>query len=254
MYTCGASRRIAYKTKAANKLPYGWKDLNRLITDGPFREFPQHEVEHQSEILQFMGIIPKNSNLEVWTSEEDDGFAQETLNKKNVPSQDLLVAFAPGAAWSYRRWPSERFIELGRWLQETYGAHILIVAGKDESDLALKIEKGLLENKTINLAGKTTLRQMASILKRCTLFVGNDSGPLHIAAAAGISVIGFYGPGEYQRFKPWGIDFDVLRLGLYCSPCSQNCIFDEPRCILGLSVTHAKNILSRKLASLRNLP
>ena len=254
MYTSGAANRIAYKATSSDPMRYGWKDLNRLITRGPSRGFPKHEVEHQLDILHYLGINPKDTHLEVWTSQEDDRIAQDMLNKHDITSADVLIAFAPGAAWSFRRWPSERFIELGRWLQEIYNAHILIVAGKDEYDLGLQIEQGLIGNKTINLAGKTTLREMASVLKRCKLFIGNDSGPLHIAAAAGIPVVGFYGPGEYQRFKPWGKDYDVLRLGLFCSPCSQNCIFGEPRCIDGLCVSHAKKILSRKLASILNLP
>jgi ADP-heptose:LPS heptosyltransferase len=232
---------------------YGWKDLNRLITHGPARGSPKHEVEHQLDILRFLGANPENTRLEVWTSKEDDLFAQDILNKNDIPHTEVLIAFAPGAAWSYRRWPSSRFIELGNWLQETYKAYILILAAKGEHDLALQIEGGLRKEQTLNLAGKTTLREMASILKHCKLFIGNDSGPLHVATAAGIPVVGFYGPGEYQRFKPWGRNHDVLRLGLSCSPCSQNCIFSEPRCIKGISVSQAKKLLARKLTSILDL-
>jgi heptosyltransferase-2 len=254
MYTSGATTRVAYKATSTDPMRYGWKDLNRLITRGPSRGSPKHEVEHQLDILRYLGTNPKNTQLEVWTTKEDDRFAKDIFKSHSIAPTDVPIVFAPGAAWSFRRWPPERFIELGRWLQEIYKAHILIVAGKNEHDLAVQIEKGLHKNKTINLAGKTTLREMASIFKRCRLFIGNDSGPLHIAAAAGIPVVGFYGPGEYQRFKPWGIDYDVLRLGLFCSPCSQNCIFDEPRCIEGLGMNYAKKILARKLASILDHP
>lgn len=254
MYTSGAAQLIAYRGSLADTIRLGWKDLNRLITRGPAREFAKHEVEHQLDVLNYLGISPEKTQLEVWTSREDDLFAQTLLNDRGITAADRLIAFAPGAAWPFRRWPSERFIELGRWLQETYQAHVLILAAKNEQDLAHQIEQGLHGNKTINLAGKTSLREMASVLKRCTLFIGNDSGPLHIAAAAGIPVVGFYGPGEYQRFKPWGVEHDVLRLGLFCSPCSQHCIFDEPRCIKGLDLKQAKNILARRLASILDLP
>jgi ADP-heptose:LPS heptosyltransferase len=142
---------------------------------------------------------------------------------------------------------------LGRWLQDTYKVFVLILAAKDEQDLALQIEGGLQEGKTVNLAGKTTLREMAAILKHCKLFIGNDSGPLHIATAAGIPVVGFYGPGEYQRFKPWGTNHEALRLGLSCSPCSQNCLFREPRCIEGITMSQVKNLLSLKMSSILDL-
>ena len=116
-----------------------------------------------------------------------------------------------------------------------------------------KIEKGLKDGKTVNLAGKTTLREMAAFLKRCILFIGNDSGPLHVATAAGIPVIGFYGPGEYHRFKPWGMNHEAFRLGLSCSPCSQNCLFREPRCIEGITLHRVKNLLAQKMSSILDL-
>ncbi len=250
MYTSGADHRIAYKATPSDHTRYGWKDLNRLITCGPAKGSPKHEVEYQLDVLRFIGANPMDKRLEVWNSQDDELFAQNVLEKNKISQTDLLIAFAPGAAWSYRRWPANRFIELGIWLQETYGADILIIAAKNEQDLALQIERGLHEGQTINLAGKTTLREMASILKHCKLFIGNDSGPLHVATAAGVPVVGFYGPGEYQRFKPWGHDHEVLRLGLSCSPCSQNCIFSEPRCIRGISLSQAKKVLARKLASM----
>ena len=250
MYASGAGQKIAYKDTSPDPMLYGWKDLNRLITRGPSRGFPKHEVEHQLDILRFLGATPHEFSLEVWTSKEDELFARSILDKHGVAHTDPIIAFAPGAAWPFRRWSSDRFIELGEWLQKNYNTYILIFAGKDEHDLALRIERGLHKGKTVNLAGKTTLREMASILRRCTLFIGNDSGPLHVATAAGIPVVGFYGPGEYERFKPWGSNHETLRLGLSCSPCSQNCLFDEPRCIKGITVNQVKNCLARKLASI----
>ena len=253
MYASGAAHRVAYKAIPSKQMRYGWKDLDRLITEGPVRGNPKHEVEHQLDILRFLGATPNDTRLEVWTSQEDEQFAQNVLNKYGITQTDGLIAFAPGAAWPYRRWPAHRFIELGRWLQDIYKVFVLILAAKDEQDLALHIEGGLQEGKTVNLAGKTTLREMAAILKQCKLFIGNDSGPLHVATAAGIPVVGFYGPGEYQRFKPWGTNHEALRLGLSCSPCSQNCLFSEPRCIEGITMSQVKNLLSLKMSSILNL-
>jgi len=253
MYTSGAAHRVAYKAISSKQMRYGWKDLDRLITEGPVRGNPKHEVEQQLDILQFLGATPNDTRLEVWTSQEDEKFAQNVLDKYGIAQTDALIAFAPGAAWPYRRWPAHRFIELGRWLQDIYKVFVLILAAKDEQDLAFQIEGGLQEGKTVNLAGKSTLREMAAILKHCKLFIGNDSGPLHVASAAGIPVVGFYGPGEYQRFIPWGKNHEALRLGLPCSPCSQNCLFSEPRCIEGITLRQVKNLLSRKMASILDL-
>jgi heptosyltransferase-2 len=254
MYTSGASRRVAYRAISSQKMRYGWRDFDRLITEGPVREIPKHEVEQQLDVLRYLGAEPEDTRLEVWISHEDKGFARKVLHESQIDQTNGLIAFAPGAAWVFRRWPAERFIELGKWLQDTYNVSVLIFAAKIEEDLACRVEKGLRKEKTLNLAGKTTLREMAAFFKHCKLFIGNDSGPLHIATAAGIPVIGFYGPGEYHRFKPWGKNQEALRLGLSCSPCSQNCLFDEPRCIRGITFDQVKNLLVQKMSSILDLP
>ncbi|UCE39831.1 MAG: glycosyltransferase [Candidatus Aminicenantes bacterium] len=253
MYVSGTAHRVAYKGISSKQMRYGWKDLDRLITEGPIRGHPQHEVEQQLDILRFLGAMPDDNRLEVWTSQEDEQFAQNVLNKYGITQADGIIAFAPGAAWPFRRWPAQRFIELGQWLQDTFNVFVLILAAKNEEDLALKIEKGLRDGKTVNLAGKTTLREMAAVLKHCNLFVGNDSGPLHVATAAGIPVVGFYGPGEYHRFKPWGMNQEALWLDLSCSPCSQNCLFSEPRCIEGITLNQVKNLLAQKMPFILDL-
>ncbi len=248
MYMSGAPLRIGYRGGHQSTKRLGLRKVNRLITAGPVRDFPKHEVDRQLDILRYMGAHPRDAGLEVWTTRSDEIFARDRLKKFDQKGTDLHIAFAPGASWPFRRWPSHRFIQLGNWLQKEYQANILIVAGKPEQELGLSIEQGLNRGQTLNLAGKTTLREMASVLRRCKLFIGNDSGPLHVAAASGIPVIGLFGPGEYQRFKPWGKGHEAIYLGLSCSPCSENCIFSEPRCIEGITLSHVKKILSEKLS------
>ncbi|MHB8055447.1 MAG: glycosyltransferase [Candidatus Aminicenantales bacterium] len=243
MAASGAERRVAYVNSA--------NGVNRLITEGPGRGAPTHEIEYQADLLRYLGGRPGTPTLEAWTSPEDDQAARNLMDKHEIKPDELLIAMAPGAAWEFRRWPVERFIELGRWLQETYGARILILAGKAEEALSGQIEKGLIAGKIVNLAGQTTIREMASLLKFCRFFIGNDSGPMHVAVAAGVTAVGLFGPGDYARFRPWGPDHAVVHLGLTCNPCSENCLFGEARCIRGISVEQIKDVFKRKLASQR---
>ena len=251
MSASGARHRIAYANSPNDFMFSRLGDVNRLTTQGPVRGAPKHEIERQLDILRFLGGQPEETNLEVWATPEDERFAKNLLGRHGLAGAGLLVALAPGAAWAFRRWPMGRFIELGRWLQEDYKAYILIIAGKSEQGLAFRLEKGLQSRLTVNLAGKTTLREMASILKYCQLFIGNDSGPMHVAAASGVPSIGLFGPGEYERFRPWGNDHEVIRSGLTCNPCSENCQFAEARCIKGITVSQVKEVLSKKLESIR---
>jgi glycogen(starch) synthase len=248
MYTSGAPIRVAYRDIPHDRIPYRVTDINRLTTHGPFRSYLKHEVELQMEILSSLGAKPSTPRVQVWTGPEDDSFARDMLDQAGFRGGAPIIAFAPGAAWAFRRWPAERFIALGKWLQETHGAYIVILAARNELELARRFEQALPQERTLSLAGKTTIRQMAAVLKSCRLFIGNDSGPMHVAAGAGVPVIGFFGPGEYERFIPWGVDYEAIRLGLPCSPCSQDCAFNDPRCIKGISLDRVKEAVSRKLS------
>lgn len=249
MLASSAAERIGYQDYPHHLTGYKLTDVNRLITRGPVRGFPEQEIERQLELFSFLGLKPERAGakMELWTNQEDETFASAILARSKFPKDGLLVAFAPGAAWEFRRWPVERFIELGRWLEESHGAFILIFAASNERSLALQLEKGLNPHQTLNLAGQTTIRQMGSLLRSCRLFVGNDSGPMHVAVAAGIPVVGLFGPGEYERFRPWGSDHEVVRLSFPCSPCSQQCFFESARCIRGISVDQVKEVVRRKL-------
>ncbi|OGD21273.1 MAG: hypothetical protein A2W03_09655 [Candidatus Aminicenantes bacterium RBG_16_63_16] len=250
MYASGAARRVAYIDRPGDPKLRSPRFADRLITEGPFRGAPRHEVEYQMEILRSLGARPENTRLETWTNAQDEAFAREALSQRGFAKDGPLVALAPGARWSYRRWPSERFTELGAWLQDKFRARIVILAGKSEGPLAAQIERGLDATRTINLAGRTTLRQMAAVLKLCDIFIGIDSGPMHVATAAGVPSVGLFGTGEYERFRPWGEEHDVIRIGLTCNPCSESCLFGRPLCIEGITVEQAKDVMSRKLTDI----
>jgi ADP-heptose:LPS heptosyltransferase/glycosyltransferase involved in cell wall biosynthesis len=248
MAASGAPRRVAYiNSPNAYKSP-GRNGVNDLINDGLMRGAVKHEVEYQLDLLRFLGGRPEDTSLEVWTTADDDRTARDLLDKHRIAAGELLIALAPGARWEFRRWPADRFVELARWLQDDYEAKIVILAGKSERELAAEIERGLKPEQTVNLAGQTTIREMTSVLKFCRFFVGIDSGPMHVAVAAGVPVVGLFGAGEYNRFKPLGPTHAVVQLGLRCAPCPINCQFSEARCIRGIAVEQVKDVLKKKLA------
>ncbi len=247
MFVSGAPQRVAYLDIPHDRVPYRVVDINRLITRGPLRIFLQHEVEIQMDLLSHLGAPPAETGLEFWTSTEDGDFADRALEEAGMSGYPRLIGFAPGGAWSLKQWPADRFIALGRWLQEAHQAAIVIFAARSEKDLANRLAAGLVADKTLNMAGRTTIRQMAALLARCHLFVGNDSGPAHVAAASGVPVAVFFGGGEFTRFRPRGSEHLPFRLDLPCSPCPRYCLLDDPRCVKGIPLDHVKEVISKKL-------
>ncbi len=246
-YVSGAQDRVGFRPRPDELEKSRAVRANAaLFTAGP--EWPQlkHEVELRTDLLHAIGIEDADTTLEVWVSPADRAVAAALGAGKGSP----IIALAPGAAWAFRRWPAAQFAALGRWLQEDIGATILLLASPAEEELCAAITAEMNPSRTINTAGKITLRQMAALLQdHCELFIGNDSGPLHVAGAASVPVVGLYGPGIYQRFGPWGEGSELIRLGLPCSPCPESCIFDRPLCMEGISLGLVQSSVRRILLS-----
>ncbi len=119
-----------------------------------------------------------------------------------------------------RRWPRDRFALLGRELLRRYGFEIVLVGAASETGYVRPLEEDLNEPSMVrNLAGKLSLRQLAEVISGSLLLISNDSGPLHMAAALGIPVVGFYGPETPLRYGPLAVQERVFYRGLWCSPC-----------------------------------
>lgn len=132
----------------------------------------------------------------------------------------IVVMHAGSGGYSpARRWDVQQFAELARQLQEKSGASIVVVGQKDDCGQELAES---LESPHIDLTGKTSLPQLADVIAHADLFVGADSGVMHLAAAVGTPVLSFFGPSNASAWQPWAMDglSAVLRSGVACSPCS----------------------------------
>lgn len=130
--------------------------------------------------------------------------AREVLAEHGiVPSCDIVVGIHPGGAGlnGVKRWPVERFAHVADELVDRFGARILLFGGPDETELARTIE-GRMRHPAVNLAGDMPLLTSFAIIATCDLYVGNDSGLLHAAAALGTPYVGVYGPTSPANFQP----------------------------------------------------
>lgn len=145
------------------------------------------------------------SRLAVYPSEADRAAATALLGAAGVRAGDgrPLVAIHPGAGAAVKLWPAERWAEVGNALAREKRARVVLTGSAGEADLCLQVAAGLVEA-PILLAGQTNLGQLAALFGLCDLVVGADSGPLHLAAAAGAPTVHLFGPADARLFGPWG--------------------------------------------------
>ena len=153
-----------------------------------------------------------------------------------LPKGPYVVVF-PGASVPDKRWPLERFGELSEKINES-GYEVVVVGGVGDVDLAEQIAERC---GGMNVAGKTSLPQVARIILGAELFVGGDSGLMHLAVAVGSKTVSLFGPSNPAKWGPRGVGHRVVSQKLTCSPCSRfgtipECYYDY-RCIKEITVS-----------------
>jgi ADP-heptose:LPS heptosyltransferase len=132
-----------------------------------------------------------------------------------------LVLLHPGTGGPAKLWFAERWAAVADAVQKE-GARLVLTGGPDELGLVAEVAEHM-HSAALSLAGQTSVGQLAALMRRATLVLGVDSGPLHLAAAQGVPTLHLYGPGDAGRFGPWGepARHVVLRADLWCSPCGE---------------------------------
>jgi ADP-heptose:LPS heptosyltransferase len=126
-----------------------------------------------------------------------------------------ILAVAPAANWMGKAWPAERFAQVARRLLGPGGAleggRLMVLGAKQDREPTASAKAAVPRNRLIDLVGTDSLLVCYAALKRARLFIGNDSGLMHLAAAAGAPTLGLFGPSDEVRYGPWGEACRVLR-------------------------------------------
>jgi len=162
------------------------------------RKRPGHKTEQLAALL---GLAPPPPLPVVWTAPEDRAAAARLL-----PQGGPVIALAPTANWAGKVWPPDRFASLYRALAggPLADARAAVFAGPGPAERALAAPVLAALPGAIDLVGTLTLPEAAACLARCALFVGNDSGLMHLAAAAGTPTLGLFGPTQAAEYAPAG--------------------------------------------------
>ncbi len=210
-YLSGCINRYGYDNKKFAFL------LNHTIKD---EKPPIDPVTHQFRILKMLGIDLLDNRLQLWPSVEDAKVVDELLNAQWLSEAQKVVGINISASprWSTKRWPLEYLICLCQEL-ELKDIRVVITGTQNDLGFANLLINSLKDTKIINACGKTTINELAVLIKRCQVFVSADSSPLHIASAAGTPFIALFGPTDQRRHLPPGKDYIVINKNLNCSPC-----------------------------------
>ena len=202
-----------------------------------------HQADYYRHLVRALGVTNGGREPRLRIPAEAAAEAAQRLSAHGWTPGTRLIGLAPGAAFGgAKRWPPERFAEVSASLAASHGAATVIVgsAADEPAAWAIAQELGKIAGRgsapgPINLAGRTTLPQLAAVLAQCAAFVSNDSGAMHVAAAAGVPVIALFGPTNERETAPLGARAAVLSAQVWCRPCMlRECPLDH-RCMTGIS-------------------
>ena len=257
-YFSGARYRLGYSEAVSAEKRKHNRGYNGLFTHTVYDELPKHEVERNLDLLGYLGFTIRSDALELWTTPEDEAGALQVLKDHGAASGEALIAFGAGARRPYQMWPLENFVELAASISKEYPCRILAAGDPAEAGLGMKLQKRV-GSSLIDVTGQTTLRQMAALLKRCRLYVGNDSGPKYLADAAGVPIVELswseraeiLNPSSIvNRFKPWKAPHRILAAEHALPPCTGACTARQPHCIRGITVDMARQAVLEQLGTI----
>lgn len=189
----------------------------------------QHQAEIYLDLARATGLPVDTPHMRfVPTADEKQAVQQQA---QHYEKRKLVALFPgggsnPGMELTAKRWPLVRYRELARRLVDELDAQVLLIGGADDEALNAQLLEGLdvPEGRVVNLAGQTSIGELAAWLERCDLFIGNDSSPMHLAAAVGIPVLAIFGPTSPQEYGPYPLD-DPEHIALWRHPTGRPCFF-----------------------------
>lgn len=244
----GFSETVSERKRHLN---YGF---NRFFTQIiPSKAGTRHETERNAEVLHALGICNINTDqLELALTEADWAYAQQILAQNGVNSGDLLFCLGVGATEAKRRWPIERFAYIAEWLHDKFQAKFLVVGDSVDACNAEQM-RSILGSTMINQAGVCNIRQSAALIAFCNGYLGNDSGPMHLAAASNVPVIELSchpegAPAEHinspVRYAPITDWLRIIQPKPLHPNCMSGCSAPAAHCILNIHPHEVKKALN----------
>jgi heptosyltransferase-2 len=228
-FLAGIPERMGYAT-----------DGRRLLLSRPVPVTEEilslHHAEYYLRLLAELGVPrPEAPRLLLRVTEEERQSMCFRLDGLGIPEGRRIVGINPGATYgSAKRWFPDRFAKVADTLSEEWDAAVVLMGSAPEAPLSAEIETAM-GRKVVNLAGRTTVREMMALLASCSFLVTNDSGPMHVGAAFGVPLVAIFGPTDWRKTSPWTEKARIVRVEVDCSPCHLRECNRGHECMLGVT-------------------
>jgi heptosyltransferase III len=224
--------------------------------EGNQLETVEHETDHLLERLAVSGIpipSPEHRTIQLQLSESEHKHANTWLaaHVGQHLGQVPIVAFGPGSKFLSKMWPEERFLELGKLLIDRLGIYPIIFGGPEDREVGQRLisQWGI----GLNAAGKLSVRQSAAAMMQCALYIGNDTGTMHLAAAGGVPCVAIFSAIDWPgRWYPYGSGHTILRNAVPCEGCQlEVCSEHDLICLRQIEVKDVLAAVESKLIGSR---
>jgi heptosyltransferase-2 len=240
-FLAGIPKRLGYDTDG--RKPLLTHPVKRHVG---FRKI--HEIDYYLAILTGARLAVNGRDLTLVVSDAERQRADTLLAGNDIRARDRLVGVNPGATYgTAKRWLPDRFAELCDRLCRTCDARIVIFGAPGEKEVADRIGR-LMQYPALNLCGKTNLREAMAVIELCRLFVTNDSGLMHVAAALDIPLVSVFGSTNPVTTGPSSSKSHVVRVPVPCSPCLKPECPTDHRCMKEISVDMVFSVVKEMLA------
>jgi heptosyltransferase-2 len=232
-WRAGIPERIGYARDGRGPL------LTKPIQVPRAGETPRHESHYYLELIRRAGWIESRGgivSIQLRIAGAARKAAEDSLLQAGVRSGAWRCAIAPGASYGAAKcWPPERFAALADRLISECGADVILFGTSGEKEMAARI-CSTMKGRAISLVGQTSMRDLSALFSACSLFIGNDSGAMHVAAAAGLPVIGIFGSTDPEGTAPVTPQSTLIREAVSCSPCFLRTCPVDHRCMTRIGV------------------
>jgi lipopolysaccharide heptosyltransferase II len=242
LYLSGAKFRFAKDTRGGGFL------LTHIVKWN--KRGIKHEKDRALQVVETLGLSLKHRDMELTITQDDVEYVEKYMAENGLSQSDRLVTIAPRALYQWKSWRPEKFAKVASAIMKTYNAKVVLVGSRNDRSILDEIN-ALTNFKTVNSAGVLTLPQASALIYKSDIFIGNDSGLIHIAAAHKTPMVQIFGPGEPEKFAYTGKN-NILLIKNDCPyhPCTQqSCKYQDNWCMDKITVKDVMGAFSKIIAS-----